>query len=167
MHRSWKCVRSGAAALASALAMLALTGCGAGSARLLQDNDRFADCSGPPRCVSSQAEDQDRYIAPLRYAGSAREAREQLLAHIDAQPGTEIVTGSSCYVHATYTTTLMRYVDDVELLFCRRTGFVDVRSSSRIGYYDFGTNRARVETLRAVLTPDVNRPLQQAPDDAR
>jgi len=125
----------------------------------MQQHGEFGPCSGPPRCVSSQAEDPERKVKPLRYAGSAEAAREKLVAHIREQRRTEIVTNSDCYVHATYTTAIMRYTDDVELWFCNDPGKVAVRSSSRIGYYDFGTNRERVEALRQALAVDVEAPI--------
>ncbi|WP_420428258.1 DUF1499 domain-containing protein [Algiphilus sp.] len=125
----------------------------------MQQHGELGDCSGPPRCVSSQAADAERKVKPLRYAGSAAAARETLVAHITAQPRTEIVTNSACYVHATYTSAVMGYTDDVELWFCNEPGKVEVRSSSRIGYYDFDVNRERVERLREALAVDVEAPI--------
>lgn len=160
---SQKSVRCLAATSLALLALL-LQACGAGSARLLQSGGELADCDGPPRCVSTQASDPERRIEPLRYAGSARDAREKLVAHIEAQPRTEIVTHSDCYVHATYTTSIMRYTDDVELWFCDTPGEVQLRSASRIGYYDFGVNRERAEALRKALAVDIYKPLQRRPE---
>ncbi|WP_198022041.1 DUF1499 domain-containing protein [Algiphilus aromaticivorans] len=152
--------------VATSLALLAflLQACGAGSARLQQSGGDLADCDGPPRCVSSQAGDPERRVEPLRYSGSARAAREKAVAHIKAQPRTEIVTNSDCYVHATYTSSIMRYTDDVELWFCDEPGIVQLRSASRIGYYDFGANRERVEDLREALKVDIYKPLQRRPE---
>lgn len=42
----------------------------------------------------------------------------------------------------------MRYVDDVEFLLDPARSRIDVRSSSRIGYYDFQINRERIEDIR-------------------
>lgn len=125
----------------------------------MQQHGQLGDCSGPPRCVSSQAADPERRVKPLRYAGSAEAARESLVAHIRDQPRTEIVTNSDCYVHATYTSAIMGYTDDVELWFCNEPGKVELRSSSRIGYYDFGVNRERVDMLRDALAVDVEAPI--------
>lgn len=152
------------AATSLTLFALLLQACGAGSARLLQSGGELADCDGPPRCISSQASDPERRVEPLSYAGSARAVRQKLVAHIEAQPRTEIVTNSDCYVHATYTSSIMRYTDDVELWLCDEPGIVQLRSASRVGYYDFGANRERVENLRQALTVDVYKPLQRRPE---
>jgi uncharacterized protein (DUF1499 family) len=39
-------------------------------------------------------------------------------------------------------------VDDVEFLFSADQSVIDVRSASRVGYYDFGMNRRRIEDIR-------------------
>ena len=41
--------------------------------------------------------------------------------------------------------------DDVQLLYNVQTGMIQVRSSSRLGISDMGTNRRRMERLRAHL----------------
>jgi uncharacterized protein (DUF1499 family) len=45
----------------------------------------------------------------------------------------------------------MRFRDDVQLLYNPETGVIQVRSSSRLGISDMGTNRSRVESLRDQL----------------
>jgi uncharacterized protein (DUF1499 family) len=39
-------------------------------------------------------------------------------------------------------------VDDVKFLFSADQPVIDVRSASRVGYYDFGVNRRRIEDIR-------------------
>jgi uncharacterized protein (DUF1499 family) len=43
----------------------------------------------------------------------------------------------------------LRFVDDVEFLLVPAERVIHVRSASRVGYSDLGTNRKRVEALRA------------------
>jgi len=47
----------------------------------------------------------------------------------------------------------MRFRDDVQLQFDPDSELIQVRSSSRLGISDLGTNRRRVEALREVLDP--------------
>ena len=56
---------------------------------------------------------------------------------------------SADYLYATYTTPLMRFVDDVEFWLDPTAPVIHVRSASRIGHGDRGLNRARIEALRA------------------
>ena len=46
---------------------------------------------------------------------------------------------------------MLRFVDDVEFNLRPEAGIIAVRSASRVGYYDFGANRSRVEKLRGQL----------------
>lgn len=107
----------------------------------------MADCVDGPHCVSSQATDPNRHVEPLRYAGSQAAAEQALLAELQALPRAEVITHDAGYIHAEVTSLIMGYVDDVEFVFLPEQR-IDVRSSSRIGYYDFNVNRKRVERLR-------------------
>jgi uncharacterized protein (DUF1499 family) len=71
---------------------------------------------------------------------------------IQALPRTRIVKRTSDYLHAECRSKWFGFVDDLELHLRNAHGPVlAVRSASRIGYSDFGVNRARVEQLRRDL----------------
>ena len=65
-------------------------------------------------------------------------------------PRTAIVTATDDYLHAVCRTRL-GFADDLECRLCSAGGVIHVRSASRLGYYDFGVNRTRVEALRRQL----------------
>jgi uncharacterized protein (DUF1499 family) len=44
-------------------------------------------------------------------------------------------------------------VDDVEFCIDDDLRTIHVRSSSRVGYFDFGVNRRRIERIRAKFAP--------------
>lgn len=71
---------------------------------------------------------------------------------IDKQAGTRIVTRSDHYLHATWSSRLMGFVDDVEFLLVPRATddqpVLQVRSASRLGKSDLGVNAKRIESLR-------------------
>src|SRR5690242_15255804 len=104
-----------------------------------------------PNAVSSQAEDVQHRIAPLSYQTLQAQAIETLAKIIEATPRTRIITRSIDYLYAEYDSALLGFVDDVEFYFEPRTKLVQVRSASRLGYSDFGVNRARVEDIRRRL----------------
>jgi len=103
-----------------------------------------------PNCVSSQAEraDAEHYVAPLAFRGDFS-AIEKAVAGVR---GATIVRRDGNYLYAECRTPLMRFVDDLELLYDARAGLVHVRSASRLGRRDFGVNRRRVEALRALVS---------------
>ncbi|AWN15720.1 DUF1499 domain-containing protein [Salinisphaera sp. LB1] len=126
-----------------------LTGCATGPPKRFRvDNSHFTPCARAPHCVSSQAApDDSHYVMPLAYRGSAGRARQALLAVLASQDNARIVSAESRFIHATFTTTL-GFVDDVTFIVQPTESIIDVKSSSRIGYYDFGVNRDRVARTR-------------------
>jgi len=111
---------------------------------------RLAPCPGSPNCVSSEATNEQR-VEPLRYDGDAARARARLLGVLNGMERARIVQSTDDYVHVEFRSAVFGFVDDVEFYFSP-PGIIQVRSASRTGYYDFGVNRERVETLRARFT---------------
>ena len=74
---------------------------------------------------------------------------QDLIAVLRGMRGARVKTVQPGYVHAEFTTLLFRFVDDVEFLLDGGSKTIDVRSASRVGYYDLGVNRRRVEAIRA------------------
>jgi uncharacterized protein (DUF1499 family) len=115
---------------------------------------RLADCPFSPNCVCSDAADDARRVAPFRLAIPADEAWKAVREAVAALPRTHIVKRAGDYLHAECRSRLLGFVDDLELHLRAKGGphgSVAVRSAARLGYSDFGVNRARVEQLRADL----------------
>ena len=111
--------------------------------------ERLIDCPASPNCVSSQGDDDEHHIAALALGGDPELLRPRLVAAREAMPHTRIERAEGPYIHATATSALFRFVDDVELLIGPEV--VEVRSASRVGKSDLGVNRKRVEALREAL----------------
>jgi uncharacterized protein (DUF1499 family) len=106
-------------------------------------------CPDKPNCVSSLAPDEDHRAEPYRLGKGVDWAAVR--AAVAAMPRTAIVEERPGYIHAESTSRIFRFVDDLELLRSSAEDRVDVRSASRVGYGDWGVNRARVESLREAL----------------
>jgi uncharacterized protein (DUF1499 family) len=107
-----------------------------------------APCPPTPNCVSSFAStDPAHAIEPIAFAGNADAALDRVTKLAQAMPGARLVSTRRGYAHLEFASTVMGFVDDVEL----RAGVraIEVRSASRIGRSDFGVNRRRIEALRA------------------
>jgi uncharacterized protein (DUF1499 family) len=111
-------------------------------------NGRLKPPPGSPNAVSSQAQDAGHAIAPLSYSGLPTRAMDALVEVIKSTPRTRIVSQTGDYVYAEYESALMGFVDDVEFWFDPDAKVIHVRSASRLGYSDFGVNRARIEDIR-------------------
>lgn len=104
--------------------------------------------------VSSQAalhpgSPPEAAIPPLRCPGEPAAAMIRLAAILARMPGARIVTAGPDYLHAEFTTRWLRFVDDVEFVAVPAEAVIHVRSASRLGREDLGTNRRRVEAIRA------------------
>jgi uncharacterized protein (DUF1499 family) len=78
-------------------------------------------------------------------------ALASLLPAVLALEGVEVVDTRDGYLHATVTSRLFGFVDDLELYANRRDGLLEARSVSRLGESDLGVNARRLERLRAAL----------------
>lgn len=112
---------------------------------------RLAPCPDAPNCVSSDADDPSRRVDPFVLDAPPAQAWTAASAAVAALPRTRIVTRTDDYLRVECRSAVFRFVDDLELHLRPDQGIIAVRSSSRLGYYDFGVNRRRVETLRGRL----------------
>lgn len=100
--------------------------------------------------MSSDAQG-DRAIAPLRIRGEPQAAWQAVEKTLQRTERVRIVAREADYLRAEFTTRWMRYVDDVELELRAQQRIIAVRSASRVGYWDLGANRRRIEALRESL----------------
>jgi uncharacterized protein (DUF1499 family) len=112
---------------------------------------RLAPCPESPNCVCSFDSDDEHAIAPLQAGEDSQASFEQLRTLLQSMSRVRIVADKGNYLHAEFTTPLLRFVDDVEFLLDADAGVIHVRSASRVGHSDLGANRKRVEQLRERL----------------
>jgi uncharacterized protein (DUF1499 family) len=116
----------------------------------LQDG-RFQPCPSEPHCVSTQDKDDRHAIQPIALAMPIEEAWPKIIAVVRDTERTTIVEKFDYYLRAEVESPWHFYVDDLELFWDPEASRLHARSSSRVGYSDFGTNRNRVEALRLKL----------------
>ena len=109
---------------------------------------RLADCPDSPNCQGSDASREAQRVEPFPMRGSTDETMDALAALIEARDGAAIASREPDYLHATFTSSLMGYVDDVEFLVDEASASVRVRSASRLGRSDLGANAKRLAALR-------------------
>lgn len=80
-----------------------------------------------------------------------RGALATLLPAVLALDGVAVVETSADYLHATVTSRLFGFVDDLELHAQAERGVLEARSVSRLGDSDLGVNARRLETLQRAL----------------
>jgi uncharacterized protein (DUF1499 family) len=117
---------------------------------------KLSPCPDSPNCVSSQSSDKRHFIEPVRYEGSEQKAMEQLIGVIQGMKRCRIIKMEDHYIHAEFTSAFFRFVDDVEFYFDSGAKIIHMRSTSRIGYSDFGVNRQRMEEVRLLFNNRVS-----------
>lgn len=138
--------------LLTVLLCAVLSGCASAPERFTKSHapGKFTVCSIAPHCVSSQAnKDSSRYVAPFGYTGSAEHARDTLLQTLRESKDAKVQLANARFVHATFHSAVFHFVDDVTFIIQSQNHVIDVKSSARLGFYDFGVNRRRVERLRS------------------
>ena len=133
------------------IALAALSAMEQQPAKLGVRDGRLMPCPNLPNCVCSYAENPQHAIEPLRFSGSAREAMKKLERLVASQSRTNVVTIEDDYLHVEYTSAVFRFTDDVEFLLDEGQSVIHMRSASRIGFADLGTNRNRLEKIRAAF----------------
>jgi uncharacterized protein (DUF1499 family) len=116
----------------------------------------LADCPPSPNCVCTQATREHQRMSPLGFSGNAQQAIAQVVEVLDTMPRVRLVERRSNYVHAVFSSRILRFKDDVEFLADQATGQLHYRSASRLGYSDLGVNRQRMRRLRQLLVKTGN-----------
>jgi uncharacterized protein (DUF1499 family) len=123
--------------------------------------------NGAPNCFCSTENVEDdpehsipAWVWPEEFGNDKTKAFQQLAEVVSAyEPGQSNIDGggfkiitndpSKGYIYAQFESLKNGYVDDVELVFINGLGdrAVQVRSSSRLGYLDYGVNAKRLDYL--------------------
>jgi uncharacterized protein (DUF1499 family) len=103
-------------------------------------------CPSSPNCVSSQATD-NHYIKPLAVKGGAKIAFDRLRGILAQRSDTTIVAADDAVIRVEFRTAL-GFVDDGLFVLDADNRVIHTRSASRIGYWDLGKNRRRLEEIR-------------------
>lgn len=109
-------------------------------------------CGDKPNCVSTLDKRHDFTLSPFVLTPKGMHDWAAIKQAALTLPGAKLADQATHYLHIEATSKVFRFVDDLEIA---QTGnHLDVRSASRIGYYDFGVNRKRAEMLRERLIQD-------------
>jgi len=116
------------------------------------NNGMFAPMPKSPNAVSSQSDDPDYHVEPFPFKENLEHTKAVIINAIESYGNAEIITNESNYIHAIFTTSKMRFHDDVEIYFNESAGIVEYRSASRVGYSDMGLNKERYNKLYEYYT---------------
>ena len=104
---------------------------------LVNNNDNLSDCKLKTNCIFQTWKVND----------SEKEFIE-LIQILENTPRLRIISKEKNYVHAIATSRIMKFIDDIEIKNLNQDNIFQIKSSSRLGIYDLGVNKRRVQTLR-------------------
>jgi uncharacterized protein (DUF1499 family) len=104
---------------------------------------RFEPCPSKPNCQSSfENKESPRYFYPIEYKGPKEITREKII-RIISEVGGKIVEDRGDYLRFEFTSSLFKFVDDLEI-YLGESGLIHLKSKSRTGYWDLGVNKKRL-----------------------
>lgn len=109
------------------------------------------NCPDAPKCVSSEVQDQRHFIEPFSFHDQPEEAMRRLKQALLTEKRVTIMKETPAYLHAEVRSLVFRFVDDVEFSLLPEQKKIQIRSSARVGYTDFGVNRRRIERIRQLF----------------
>jgi uncharacterized protein (DUF1499 family) len=104
-------------------------------------------CPSSPNCVSSLATDSHR-IEPLAIRGDAKASFDRLRTVLANRKDTTIIAADDSSIRVEFRT-LLGFVDDGLFALDVSNGQIQIRSAARLGYWDLGKNRRRLEEIRS------------------
>ena len=104
---------------------------------LVNNNDNLSDCKWKTNCIFQTWKVDD-----------SEKAFIELIQILENTPRLEIINKEKNYIHAIATSRIMKFIDDIEIKNLNQDNIFQIKSSSRLGIYDLGVNKRRVQTLR-------------------
>lgn len=121
----------------------------------LRDGKLKAPLAESSNSISSQAalhpHNDYHIIAPLTYQGDGKAAFIRLTNIVRKMNNTAVIIAEPTYLYTEFRSRLMKFTDDVEFALDEQAGVINMRSASRLGKHDFGTNRKRLEAIRVAF----------------
>ncbi|MCM3594538.1 DUF1499 domain-containing protein [Metabacillus idriensis] len=115
----------------------------------MKDTMYIKACSKSKKnCVSTVNTSSYHQMEPISFICDASAAMNHLRNALHSMEHAEIAEQSENRLHAVFRSKVLKFKDDVEFFLEPREKKIHFRSASRIGYYDFGVNRKRMEEIR-------------------
>ncbi len=113
---------------------------------------KLAPCPNKPNCVCSESytgKQAKHDITAIKTSEKELLTTWKQIRDSIKTNGGIIISETDTYLHAEFTSTFFRFVDDVEIRLNRESFQIHLRSASRMGHSDFGANRKRIETIKS------------------
>ena len=103
-------------------------------------------CPAKPNCVSSQATDS-HHIEPFKITAEPVRAFENLTKLLVQRQDTKLISADATMIRVEFRT-MLGFIDDGLFMLDPASNTIHLRSAARLGYWDMGKNRSRMEEIR-------------------
>jgi len=112
---------------------------------------KLSKCPDKPNCVCSEFEaDVAHYFKPAVFSVSTASEALSKMKNSVREMGGNIQVENDNYLAATFTSSIFRFVDDLEIRVDKDQKMIHLRSASRVGRSDRGVNRERIKRLKSL-----------------
>ena len=115
-------------------------------------NGKLGKCEFEKSFINSQQE-KEYNLDPVSYEklGGTKTVHEKIIQAIKEYGRSKIITEKPNYIHAIFRTGIWGFIDDTEFYLDEEEKRIHFRSSSRLGSYDWGTNKERMQKLLKLI----------------
>ncbi len=115
-------------------------------------NSKLKPCSNKPNCICTEyPEDKPHFTEAIKFSDEDTTILTQTIENAINNTGGTITDKQVDYISATYTSNIFRYVDDFEIRIDNKEKTIHIRSASRVGHSDMGTNLKRIEHFKQII----------------
>ncbi len=125
-------------------------------------NARLSPCPDKPNCICTEyPDDSSHFTDALQYDETQYDEKnadaivQSIRAAIKETGGqllnADNINRNSTYISAIYVSSLFKFVDDFEIRIDPESKRIHIRSASRVGHSDMGTNLKRITTFKKSL----------------
>ena len=114
------------------------------------NSNQFIECPSSPNCISTMTSQKEKLIDAISYSEDFNFVRDRLTILFHQLNNAKLIEYDSTYFHLEFRTFPLAFTDDVEVFIDRQAKLIHFKSASRLGHYDFGTNRRRLEKIRSL-----------------
>ena len=113
---------------------------------------KLTKCPDKPNCICTEfVADATHYIEPIGFSQSNTAEVLSRLKNSIREMGGSIQAETDNYLAFTFTSSIFRFVDDLEIRIDKDLKIIHMRSASRVGHSDRGVNKKRIEQLKKLI----------------
>jgi len=113
---------------------------------------KLTKCPDKPNCICTEfVADATHYVDPIGFSQSNAADILSNLKNSVREMGGSIQAETGNYLAATFSSSIFRFVDDLEIRIDTDQDMIHMRSASRVGRSDRGVNKKRIEQLKKLF----------------